>query len=66
MKPELSPESKAKVAQALAMVEESCARMDKYTEAERAELERQGRELMAESLAEAPIWPQWWPTSPDA
>lgn len=49
-----------------AMVEESRPRMNNYTEAERAELEREGRKLMAESQTSDPAWHPWWPTSPDA
>lgn len=47
MKPlELTPDSKAKVATALAMVAESDKRMNRYTEAQRAELERGARFVM--------------------
>lgn len=51
MNPELSPESKSKVDLVLSMCEESRERMNRYSEAERAELERQGRDLMHTNVA---------------
>lgn len=48
MKLELSKESREKVDLALSMCEESRKRMESYTEEQRAELEKEGRKLIAQ------------------